>query len=168
MRPSSSRRLHGVIVAAVVSGVLQGTPAEAQERAASVADTAYEQALASEVAQVPATRRPSIARAIPRAEPERPAALFPLYVSFAALQMLDGHSTTRALGSGAAEGNALMSGIAGNPTALFAVKAATAAGTIYIAEQLWKRNRMASIVTMIALNSAFAMVVKHNYAVGGR
>jgi hypothetical protein len=94
---------------------------------------------------------------------QRPAALVPLYISFATLQMLDAHSTTRALRHGRVEANPLMAPFAGNPAALAGVKAATAAGTIYVSERLRKRNRTAAIALMIALNTATAAIVAHNY-----
>ena len=97
----------------------------------------------------------------------RPAAsasvLVPLYVSFAALQALDVHSTTRALGRGGVEANPLMRGVADQPAALMAVKAGGAATTIYLAHKVSKRSRVGAIVVMAAVNSAYAMVVAHNY-----
>ena len=96
---------------------------------------------------------------------KRPATMVPLYVTFAALQLLDAHSTNRALRNGAVEGNPLMAGIASHTGALYATKIATAAATVWIGEQLWRKNRLAAIVTMLAINSAYAMVVHHNYGV---
>ena len=98
----------------------------------------------------------------------RPPALLPLYVTFAALQMLDAHSTSTALQNGAIEANPLMATIAGNTGALYATKIATAAATVFIGEQLWRKNRFAAIVTMLAVNSAYAIVVHHNYGVANR
>src|SRR5262245_44290477 len=47
--------------------------------------------------------------------PARPHALLPMYVSFGVLQLIDAHSTTRALKSGAAvESNPLMKDVVGN------------------------------------------------------
>lgn len=88
-----------------------------------------------------------------------------LYVSFAALQMLDAASTVNALNHGAVEANPLMKGVASTPAALIAVKAATAASTIFVAERIAKKSRWGAIATMIALNSVYAMVVSHNYGV---
>ena len=100
--------------------------------------------------------------------PGRPAMLLPLYITFATLQMLDAHSTSTALQNGAIEVNPLMATIAGNTGALYATKIATAAATVFIGEQLWRKNRLAAIVTMLAVNSAYAMVVHHNYGVANR
>ena len=93
----------------------------------------------------------------------RPGALVPLYASFATLQALDAHSTSRALDQGAVEANPMMKGLAGNPTALFAVKAAGTAGVIFASEKMWKKNRAAAVFFMVAANSAMTWVVQHNY-----
>ena len=97
------------------------------------------------------------------AAPQRPAALLPLYVSFAALQALDVHSTSGALARGGVEANPLMKALAGNNLGLFAVKAAGTAGAIYASEQLWKKNKLAAVALMVATNSAMAWVVQNNY-----
>ena len=93
----------------------------------------------------------------------RPGPLVPLYASFATLQALDVHSTSRALDHGAVEANPMMKGLAGNPTALLAVKAAGTAGVIVASEKMWKKNRAAAVFFMVAANSAMAWVVQHNY-----
>jgi hypothetical protein len=97
---------------------------------------------------------------------ERPAPLVPLYVSFAALQALDVHSTLTALDAGGHEANPMIRSTLGNPTGLFLLKAGTAAGVVLITERLWRRNRAAAVVTMIALNSAYATMAAHNYRLG--
>ena len=89
--------------------------------------------------------------------------LVPLYVGFASLQMLDAHSTVRALRAGAVETNPLMQGLADKPAALFALKAGVAVSTIALAEKVRGRSRVGAIVLMAALNSAYATVVAHNY-----
>ena len=96
-------------------------------------------------------------------EARRPAALVPLYLSFAGLQALDAHSTLLAVNSGARESNPLVRGTLGNPTGMLLMKSATAAGVVLLSEKLWRRNRTAAIVTMIALNSAYATIAAHNY-----
>jgi hypothetical protein len=112
-----------------------------------------------------AEEKPESGRLPASEAPERPASLVPLYVSFSALQMLDAHSTFQGLSRGARETNPLMSGVAGSPAGLIAVKAGATAGTIYLAEKLWKRNRKAAIATMIGANIAYGFVVSHNYRV---
>lgn len=100
------------------------------------------------------------------AQPRRPDALMPLYLSYATLQALDIHSTMRALDRGAVEANPLMKNLTASPASLVAVKAAGAAGVLYTTEQLWKKNPTAAVVFMIAANSAMAFVVQHNYRAG--
>lgn len=95
---------------------------------------------------------------------KRPATLAPLYVAFGTLQVLDVHSTGRALDREAYEVNPIMKGIAGNQAALFAVKAAGTAGVVLVSEKMWKKNRAAAVVFMVATNAAMAMVVQKNYA----
>jgi hypothetical protein len=105
---------------------------------------------------------------LPETMTARPASrrvLVPLYITSAMLQMMDVHSTRRAIAVGHAEGNPFMSGIASNTTAFVAVKAATAASVILLSEKLRKRNRVAAIGLMIAVNAATAAVVAHNYRV---
>jgi hypothetical protein len=92
----------------------------------------------------------------------RPAVLPVLYVGFAALQVFDIYSTRQALAQGAHESNPVMQGIAGNPVAFAAVKVATAMIPMLIAERMWKTHRIAAIVTMVAANSAMAMVAANN------
>ena len=48
---------------------------------------------------------------------------------------------------------------------MLTVKAATAGVTIYTVEKLWRRNRIAAIATMLAVNSAYAAIAAHNYRV---
>ena len=98
----------------------------------------------------------------------RPALLPALYAANVALQALDAHSTMTALGRGAREANPLMTGVAGNRGALLAVKVGAAAGTIYFAEKLWRRNRVAAIALMVAVNGVNAAIVAHNYKVASR
>lgn len=109
--------------------------------------------------------RPGIA-ASARQQLARPRALVPLYVSFAALQGMDAFTTVQALGRGAVEANPLLGGVAGNRGALFAVKASTTAGTIWLSERLWRKNRVAAIALMAALNGTYAVIVAHNRRVG--
>ena len=93
------------------------------------------------------------------------ALLFSLFASTAAMQALDVHSTMTALNQGAVEANPLMKGLARNKTAFIAMKAGVAASTILATRNMAKRNKVAAIATMVAINSAYAMVVRHNYKV---
>jgi hypothetical protein len=112
------------------------------------------------------------ARAEPRAlrgvEPRvsRGAALPVLYGTLAGLQAYDGWSTVRAVRLGATEANPAVAGIASHAPAMWAVKAGATLVSIYAAERLWRRHRRTeAIVTMIAVNSAMAMVAAHNASV---
>jgi hypothetical protein len=89
--------------------------------------------------------------------------LVPLYISFASLQMLDAHSTIRAVRAGGVERNPLMQGLADKPAALVALKAGVAVSTIALADRVRGRSRVGAIVLMAALNSAYATIVAHNY-----
>lgn len=91
-----------------------------------------------------------------------------MYASFAALQIMDAVSTRKALSNGAREANPMMSGIAGNSAALFAVKAGTAAATTYLAERLAKNHPRRATIMMAVLNTAYAAIVAHNYRVAKR
>ena len=86
-----------------------------------------------------------------------------LYVSTAVMQGLDVHSTLKALDAGAVEANPLMSGVTKNKAAFIAMKAGIAAGTIFAAHKASKKNRAAAIISLVAINSVYAMVANHNY-----
>jgi hypothetical protein len=88
-----------------------------------------------------------------------------LYASTVAMQALDVHSTLSAFRAGAGEANPLMQDVTKNRAMFMAVKAGVAASTILAARQLSKRNRVAAVATLVAINSAYAMVVSHNYRV---
>ena len=63
------------------------------------------------------------------------------------------------------EANPLMKGIVSHRVALFAVKAAATTGVIVASEKMWKKNRTAAVIFMLATNSAMAWIVEHNYRV---
>jgi hypothetical protein len=60
-----------------------------------------------------------------------------------------------------------MVGLAGRPAALVAAKTAATFGTVYLVERLRVRNRVAAVVTMAAIDSAYAMLVVRNARVAG-
>jgi hypothetical protein len=95
----------------------------------------------------------------------RPSMLVPLYVSFAALQVLDITSTRSALAGGGVEGNPVMGGVVGSPVAMSALKIGATAGIILLSEKVRKRNPVAAVVMMVGMNSAYAMIVSRNYAI---
>jgi hypothetical protein len=132
-----------------------GGPAAAQEVAAPPVGSAVEQVQATAPAHV---FREAVAK--------RPSPLVPMYMSFAALQGLDYASTTKALSSGAGrEANPVMGPIVGNRGAFLAVKAGTAAGTMWIAERMWKKHPARAVVFMTVVNGVMATVVTHNMRV---
>lgn len=148
------------------------TAAEAQEGtstlqfnvSASFASTALQPALLNAAEGQLPQPRVQLPREITRPRATT-AILTSLYVSTAAMQALDVHSTLRALNQGAVEANPMMSPLTKNPAAFIAVKAGVAASTIFAARSLAKRNKVAAIVTLAAINSAYAMVVSHNFKV---
>ena len=95
----------------------------------------------------------------------RPSVLPALYVSLAALQAFDGYSTTAGLSRGAQEANPMMRGVVGNSAAFWAVKVGSTAASIWIAERIWKTNRVGAIVTMVAVNGMMASVAARNASV---
>lgn len=91
-----------------------------------------------------------------------------LYASTAVMQGLDVHSTLKAFSAGAVEGNPIMSGVTKNRAAFMATKAAVAAVTILATRKIAKKNKVAAVITLIAVNSAYAMIVNHNYKLARR
>jgi hypothetical protein len=100
--------------------------------------------------------------------PPRSIVLPTLQVSFAALQVMDVVSTTRALNAGLVEGNAAMRRIVDKPIALAAIKGGAAVATILITNRIARKNRAAAIATMIAVNTAYSVVVARNFQAVGR
>jgi hypothetical protein len=93
---------------------------------------------------------------------KRPMILPALYVSLGAVQAWDVYSTSAALKAGAIERNPLVTPIAGNSAGMIAMKVATAGATVYFAERLWKKNRVAAIVMMAGINGATAAIAMRN------
>ena len=85
-----------------------------------------------------------------------------LHVSFGALQFMDALSTVRGLNAGLRESHPLMRGLAGHPAAMVAVKVGAGATTILLTRRMARKNRVASIITMAAVNSAYAVIVARN------
>ncbi len=95
----------------------------------------------------------------------KPRGLLPLFVTYGVLQALDVHSTLTAVNRGANEQNAVMAPFVNRPAAFIAFKAGVSAVTLIAADRLAKHNRFASYALMIGLNSAYAVIVAHNYRV---
>ena len=111
--------------------------------------------------------RPQPSQIQPR-PPERPRLLIPMYVSFAALQAMDAHSTMKAIDRGYGEVNPLVAPSTRNGAAMAAMKVAVTASVIACTERLWRHNRVAAVVTMIAVNGAYAAIVANNYRTASR
>jgi uncharacterized protein DUF5658 len=92
-------------------------------------------------------------------------ALKSLYASTIITQALDVHSTMAVVNRGGTEGNPVMAGLVNNKAAFIGVKAAVAATTILAARKISKRSKTAAILTLVAVNSAYALVISHNYRV---
>ena len=88
-----------------------------------------------------------------------------MYVSFAALQVMDIMSTSKAISGGASEANPAMSGFVNNKAAFYGIKAATALSTVFLAERLAKNHPRRAAIMMAVLNVGYAAVVAHNYRV---
>jgi hypothetical protein len=88
-----------------------------------------------------------------------------LYAGLVTLQALDTHSTLRAVDSGHVEQNPLMRWSVDHPVALVSMKAAASAATILVAERIRKRHPARAVAFMAVLNTAYALVVLHNYRV---
>ena len=113
--------------------------------------------------QLPAIQRPAVS--MRSSTSKSSSVMMSLYVSTAAMQALDVHSTMSVFKRGGAEKNPLMKGIAGNTGAFIAMKAGLAAGTILATHNMAKRNKVAAVLTAVAINSAYVFVVNHNYKV---
>ena len=94
-------------------------------------------------------------------ERDRPRALMPLYGMQITLNALDVHSTMRALDAGHREGNPLMKD--GSARTMIGAKVASSALSIYLAEKLWKKNRVAAVVMVAGVNAGLMAVVANNY-----
>ena len=117
--------------------------------------------LAAEAAPIPVT-----AVQTPTTTPAPRLVMPALYASLAGLQAYDAFSTLTVLTRGGVEANPIMKGIAGSPLALVAVKAGTTAGSIYVAERLWRQNHKGqAIALMVATNGLMAAVAAHNTSV---
>lgn len=93
---------------------------------------------------------------------KRPMILPALYASLGAVQAWDVYSTSAALKAGAIERNPLVAPVVGNSGGMIALKLATAGTTVFFAERLWKKNRVAAIVMMAGINGATAAIAMRN------
>lgn len=93
---------------------------------------------------------------------KRPTILPVLYATLGATQAWDVYSTRSALTSGAREANPATAAFSSNTGTLMGMKVATTAGTILFAERMWKKNKVAAILMLTAINGATAVVSMHN------
>jgi len=169
--PRALPRFAAVIVAAVALTHFSVKPVDAQELAATA--TLLTVASTDATHAAPASTSAGSTFGQSASAPDfsrihRPSILPVLYATTAVTQALDAHSTMTALSRGAREANPVMQGVAGNGGALVAVKAGIAAGSIFVAEKMWRRNRAGAIATMVALNVVTAAVAAHNYRVASQ
>lgn len=123
-------------------------------------------AAGQEIADSPATPRLVIAPLslviVEPAPAKRPVVLPVLYVALGGVNAWDLYSTSAALKAGAVEGNPVVAPVAGNTAGMIGLKLAAAGSTIFFAERLWRRNRVAAIAMMAAINGATAAVAVRN------
>jgi hypothetical protein len=90
-----------------------------------------------------------------------------LYVGLASLNAFDAYSTMKGVRTTlGAEANPLLRGAAKTPAALWLVKGGVTAGSIVVAERLWRsHHRTQAIAMMVVSNGVMAMVAAHNASV---
>jgi hypothetical protein len=90
-----------------------------------------------------------------------------LQVSYGTLQALDVHSTVTAIRDGrGTEANPLIAPYVGKLPAFLAVKAAGAVATMWATEKISKKKPVGALLLMAAVNTAYAVIVAHNYTIG--
>jgi hypothetical protein len=160
--------LRSVLATAVVT-VCLAFPSGASAQELTIPDGGLTLALASAPVSAvasPATAERDVSFYRPTAETSHSSKLLTsLYVTTAVMQALDVHSTYQALNRGAVEANPLVSGMTGHKAAFIAAKAAVATASIMAARRMAEHNKVAAILTMVGINSAYAMIVAHNYHV---
>lgn len=162
MSPSPGRRMLMVILCIGTAAL----PARAQtfsESRSAVSAVGDAQLLPSVQLLAPVLATPPR----PPLPPDRPATdssrtLTSLQISFGALQVLDVFSTVRGVNHGMSEANPLMRGLVRHPVAMAAVKGGAAATTIFLVRHVARKNRVAGIAIMAAVNTALSVVVVRN------
>lgn len=158
-----SRRL-AVALSFVVAGLVGPLPVAAQERGPLDLSAAFTANAATPQVVVATDQRPVNFESTFQRQGRSPL-MTSLYASTAVMQALDVHSTLLALDRGAVEANPLMSGATRNKAAFIAIKAGVAFSSVMAARNMSKRNKVAAVLTLVAVNSAYAMIVNHNYKV---
>ena len=147
MRPRALVRA-GCLVAFVVLA----TTAAAQEVPADGPEAAEPPTLYARMLDVPLVK-------LEEAHATRPAVLPVLYAGFVALEAYDGYTTSRGLAAGRAELNPFVRWAVDHPLSLWALKGAAAAGSIYVAERLWRGKRRGQAITVMVLSNAIIGIV---------
>ena len=93
---------------------------------------------------------------------KRPTVLPALYVTLGVIQAWDIASTSAALKRGAREANPAAAPFVGGKGSMVGLKMATTASTIFFAERAWKKNKVAAVVMMAAINGSMAAVSMRN------
>jgi Domain of unknown function (DUF5658) len=88
-----------------------------------------------------------------------------LYAGLITTQALDVHSTLRALDAGHREANPVVRWTTDTPAAFVSFKAATTVGTMYLIQRVRKKHPKRAMLLLAAIDTAFALVVAHNYSV---
>jgi uncharacterized protein DUF5658 len=160
-------------VLVVVCGVCIGISSEAsaQDSLAGAVDTRL--VTAASLRQEAQAPDPTIERALsasvaPAAEQPRSPIFMFLYGFTVGAQAADVHSTRRALEAGAFETNPFMKAISTHTSRLIAIKGGMTVGTIVVTERIARHHKTTAILTLIAINSAYAYVAHHNYSVARR
>ncbi len=126
-----------------------------------------DRAIAQAVAQAAAT--PPAADATPATPVDgtgRPSPVMQsLYVTTAVVQMLDAHSTLKAVDAGADELNSIVAPLSHHPPAFIALKAGMAAAFIYGGHTMSKHHKVGAIITLGVLNACYLAIAVHNYDV---
>jgi hypothetical protein len=148
------------VTAAVVAALVTVTPALAADRAAA------NDAAATATADARPVYFDSSLPPVKFGAETRGAVLPGLYVSLAGLNALDAYTTSKGLELGAAEANPLMRGVANNRAMLWAVKGGVTAGSVILAERMWrKNNKVGAIAVMAVSNGMMAVVAARNASV---
>ena len=149
------------LAAPVRAQELEGTPILMASIDAPIvtADMPPTSALLAEQVSAPAVFAPIYA------EPKHPSWFMAFHVLTAGVQAADALSTRSALNTGAFEANPLLAPIAKNSAAFAAAKVGVAAGVIYATGRMARRHPVAAVLTAIAINGTYAMVIAHNYRV---
>lgn len=161
-------------VLVILAGVYIGVPSEARAQDAPAIGVDVRLVTAASLRQEAQATGVTIERpvaprvAAPATANSRSPLLMFLYGFTVGTQATDVHSTRLALEAGAYETNPFMKAISANTGRLIAVKGGMTVGTIVLSERLARHHKTTAILTLVAINTAYAYVVHHNYSVSRR